>query len=133
MLTHKYHAQPQKTEDGLFASKAELKRWRELCLMQQAGDIRDLVRQPAFPLWTLNLAGHRVPVMIGNRAAKYIADFSYHEREGRYVVEDVKGVDTPMSKLKRATVKASLGIDVTLITKRKPSERTRPARQTARP
>jgi hypothetical protein len=119
MKTQKYHAEPQKTADGYFASKAELKRWRELCLMQQCGDIRDLVRQPSFPLWTMSLAGQRVPVMIGARKAKYIADFSYHEREGHFVVEDVKGVDTPTSKLKRAIVLASLGIDVRLITKRK--------------
>jgi hypothetical protein len=113
---HKFHAQPQKTDDGFFASKAELRRWQALQLRAAAKDIHELTRQPEFPLWTMNLAGQRVPVKIGNREAKYVADFAYHE-DGAYVVEDVKGVDTAMGKLKRAIVKASLGIDVRLITK----------------
>lgn len=127
---HKFHAKPQKTEDGFFASKAELQRWQALQLRAAAKDIRELVRQPEFPLWTMNLAGQRVPVKIGNREAKYVADFAYHE-DGAYIVEDVKGVDTAIGKLKRAIVLASLGINVRVITKggqqwkptRKPSSR----------
>lgn len=125
---HKFFAKPQRTEDGFFASKAELKRWLELKALQAAGEIRALTRQVAFPLWTVNLAGERVPVKLGAREAKYVADFAYHHRDGTYVVEDTKGVDLAIGKLKRAIVLASLGIDVLLNGGQTRAKRRRPGR-----
>ena len=50
------------------------------------------------------------------RRASYIADFKYFtDIEGnRMVVEDVKGMDTPVSRLKRAIVEAQYGIRILL-------------------
>jgi hypothetical protein len=118
-VTHKYHARPQTTEDGFFASKAELRRYRELQLLEKAGTISNLERQPQYALMTIDTAGECVPIVIGKRYAKYVGDFRYTDLDGATVVEDVKGVDTPTSKLKRAIVKASYGIDVQLVSGRK--------------
>lgn len=77
--------------DGIrFDSKAEANRYRELCLLQRAGDISNLECQPRCVLG----AGKRPPV--------YVADFRYIEG-GRLVVEDVKGgkaTQTAVFKLK---------------------------------
>ena len=43
------------------------------------------------------------------RQAKYIADIHYRNKEGEVIVEDVKGMDTPQSKL---MVKAQYCIEV---------------------
>lgn len=83
-----------------FHSKAEKERYVDLLLMEKAGEIRDLKRQVVFEL---------LPTMRGKyrteRAVKYYADFTYYKvnPDGRdeYVVEDVKGVQTDLYKLKR--------------------------------
>lgn len=49
------------------------------------------------------------------RKAYYKADFLYRTSDGEIVVEDSKGLDTPISKLKRAIVSAQYGIDIQLV------------------
>lgn len=70
-----------------FDSKAEANRYSELCLLQRAGVISDLECQPRYVVGT----GKRPPV--------YVGDFAYIE-SGRLIVEDVKGVQTPVFRLK---------------------------------
>lgn len=41
----------------------------------------------------------------------YYADFTYWEK-GKYIVEDKKGVRTPVFNLKKKLLKAILGIDI---------------------
>lgn len=112
MKRHKFHAKPQKTDDGFFASIGEYRRWCELKMLQQAGSIRNLERQVSIPLTTCDPSGSRVPIVVGRREARYVADFAYTEADGRRVYEDFKGAEMPIGKLKRAIVLASLGIDV---------------------
>lgn len=88
---NKYHARKITTEDGVFDSAAELRRWQELKLMARAGIITDLRRQVEYEL---------IPRQPGERACKYKADFVYVER-GAQVVEDVKGVRTKEYIIKR--------------------------------
>ena len=79
--------------DGvLFDSKREAARWRELRLLEQAGEISDLRRQVRYEL---------VPKMPGERPVDYIADFVYRDKDGNEVVEDVKGVRTREYVIKR--------------------------------
>ena len=47
----KYRAVPTVIDGIRFASKAEARRYGELRLLEQAGEIRDLVRQPRFALY----------------------------------------------------------------------------------
>ena len=79
--------------DGVpFDSKREAARWQELRLMERAGEISDLRRQVRYEL---------VPKLPGERPVDYIADFVYRDKDGNNVVEDVKGVRTPVYVIKR--------------------------------
>jgi len=95
-MTNKYHAR-KTTVDGItFDSRAEATRYTELKLLERAGEISSLVLQPEFEL---------IPGYIKNgrkiRAVKYRADFQYTDRNGKTVIEDVKGVCTKEFLLKK--------------------------------
>jgi hypothetical protein len=94
-MYNKYHA--KKTEiDGIeFDSKAEANRYCELKLLQKANKISDLKLQVPFEL---------VPKQKGERAVKYIADFVYLEN-GINIIEDCKGIKTPLYIVKRKLTK----------------------------
>ena len=87
-----------------FDSKAEARRYQDLKLLFRGNEISDLELQPKF-----NLTAH------GKAICRYVADFRYKEN-GNTVVEDVKGIQTPVFKLKRKLFKAQYGFDI-LITK----------------
>lgn len=114
---HKYHAMPT-TVDGIrFASRREARRYRVLKILVRAGQISHLELQPRFPLGTdsapVMLRSRRYPK--GRRAA-YFADFKYRDVwTGDWVIEDAKGIDTPVSRLKRAIVEVQYGIRIVLI------------------
>jgi hypothetical protein len=93
--------------DGVkFASKAEARRYQELCLLCKAGKIRSLVLQPRWPL-----------TIKGELICTYIADFEYYDVEQKkWIVEDVKGWATPVYKLKAKLMHAIHGILVQEIT-----------------
>lgn len=93
--------------DGIyFPSKAEAERWLQLLDLERDGTIEKLERQPAYP------------IRINNKLiCKYIADFRYDIVDDRgavlrTVVEDVKGMMTPVYKLKRKMVEASYGFAI---------------------
>jgi hypothetical protein len=112
----KYNASRAHSSDGKsFASKAERDRYLALKLLEQAGLITELECQPK---WTFPING--VPLMIGNRAVRYTADFRYTDKAtGRVVVEDVKGMMTRDAVLRIAMLKAIHGVDVQLIGKQR--------------
>jgi hypothetical protein len=82
--------------DGIrFASKAEARRYTELCLLEKANKISFLTLQPSYELQpAYRLRGKR------RQAVHYIGDFEYIEN-GNRVVEDVKGFETKDFKLKQ--------------------------------
>jgi len=83
-----------------FDSKAEMRRYLDLRILQRAGKIRDLVLQPSYSIDT----------------GIYTADFRYVDAERRrIVVEDVKGHATDACKL-RLKLMAKLGVLVELVT-----------------
>ncbi len=91
-----------RTVDGhTFHSVREAMRYRELKMLLRSGIIRDLELQKAFPLQVNG-------VKLGN----YISDFYYLDQDGRQVVEDVKGVRTPVYALKAKLVLAIYGLRV---------------------
>lgn len=107
-------------EDGIrFDSKREYLRYKDLKLLERAGEIRDLEVHPKFPI---TIGG--VPIMVSSnqhnkwdRHLTYEADFKYCERQGAWwpvVIEDVKmasGHRTGVYKLKRALMRA-MGYDI---------------------
>jgi hypothetical protein len=91
------------TVDGIrFASKKEAARYGELKLLERAGHIDRLELQPAYQL-----------VVDGIKVGVYKADFRYRDkRSGYFVVEDVKGVRTPVYKLKKKLVEALYAVRI---------------------
>ena len=92
---HKYRA--VRTECGAghsHPSKAEARRCDELHLLQRAGQIHNLEREVAFPVH-----------VNGIKVFTYRGDFAYFNDKER-VVEDVKGVLTPVYRLKKKLVEA---------------------------
>ena len=75
-----------------FDSIKEGRRYSDLLIMQKAGEISNLELQKKFTL---------IPSQRGDdgkvieRAVQYVADFAYLDRDGRQVVEDVKGYRNP--------------------------------------
>lgn len=88
--------------DGIsFMSKREATRYGELKLRERAGKILQLTLQPRFPLF-----------VDGIKVTTYVGDFSYLLPNGRLIVEDSKGCVTPVYRIKRALMKACLGIEI---------------------
>lgn len=104
-----------KTEiDGItFDSKAEAARYYELKLLQRAGMIADLRLQVPFVLAPAVKLDERT-----KPALRYYADFVYF-RDGKQIVEDVKGQRTQVYKIKQHLMKSVHGIDIVEIKKKK--------------
>lgn len=102
---HKYGAIKVKEDGYTFDSKAEFYRYRELLLLQRAGEIQSLRVHPKYEC-----------VVNGILVAKVILDFEYFDVKSKMkVVEDVKGKDTTVSRLKRKLIKAVHDIDVNIV------------------
>ena len=92
---NKYHAVTTHIDGCVFASKKEARRYRVLKQLEERGVITELKLQPAYVLLdAFQHAGKTV------KAIRYIADFEY-QQEGKTIIEDVKGVETDVFKLKR--------------------------------
>ncbi len=104
MKRSKYNAVKTAVDGITFASKAEAKRYGELKLLERACQIANLKLQPVYEC-----------VVNGKLVCKYVADFRYTTPYG-FTVEDVKGMKTPVYRLKKKLVEALHGITITEIT-----------------
>lgn len=104
----KYGNRKVKADGIVFDSVREAKRYKELRLLEQAGEIRQLQRQVKYIL----IPAQREPDTIGPRGGvhkgklieherSYVADFVY-EQNGETIVEDAKGFKTDVYLLKKA-------------------------------
>lgn len=95
---HKYSAQATACGYGHeHPSKKEARRCADLHLLERAGEISELEREPVF-FFTVN---GRVLTHDRGRRACYTPDFRYRRRDGQLVVEDSKGMrvrDWPLRK-----------------------------------
>ena len=83
--------------DGIkFDSAKEAKRYKELLILQKAGEIYEIELQPPF---ILQEAYKRLGKSI--RPIIYRADFRVYWKDGRVQVIDTKGYMTPEYKLKK--------------------------------
>ena len=80
-----------------FDSKKECRRYQDLELLLRAGEISDLRCQ--------------VPFLLAG-GVRYIADFVYYDKEKNVVVEDAKGMQTDVYKLKKKLFKERYGFDI---------------------
>ena len=93
-MQSKYKNKKTQVDMYVFDSAKEAKRYKELKLLERAGEISNLELQPRFLLQESFRKNGRVYRMI-----EYIADFQYIEN-GKTIVEDVKGIQTDVFKLK---------------------------------
>ena len=114
----KYHSEKVTIDGDTFDSRREARRWTELKLLQQAGEIKDLRRQVKFVLIPTQRAvdtrGPKGGVIKGKvleREVAYIADFVYIE-DGKTVVEDTKGMKTKDYIIKRKLMRFVYGIGI---------------------
>ncbi len=98
----KYNNVKVKDDGHTFDSQKEHRRYCELKLLQLGNEISGLELQP------------RYRIAIGEKViCTYVADFKYFDnRTGEHVTEDVKGVRTPVYKLKKKLMAAVHNIDV---------------------
>lgn len=99
----KYGAKKMEADGRIFASKREARRYVALALMESAGEIADLRCQVRYDLYG---QGGLLRSPSGRRL-QYVADFVY-ESDGKTVIEDVKGMRTPLYRLKWSLM-ASMG------------------------
>jgi len=82
--------------DGIkFDSLLEMRRYKELVILRDLGEIRNLELQPKFLLQ--DKFRHEGK---GIRAIHYVADFKYI-RGNTVIVEDAKGMETDVYKIKK--------------------------------
>jgi len=105
--------------DGIeFDSRKEAARYKELKLLEAAGEISNLERQVKFVL----IPTQREPDFVGVRGGikkgkviekecSYLADFVYI-RDGEVIVEDTKGIRTKDYIIKRKLMLYLLGIRI---------------------
>lgn len=93
----KYNNKKIEIDGHTFDSLAEGRRYVVLRGKNIAGEITDLQMQVPFPLST----------------GKYIADFTYYDHNGNYIVEDTKGFKTKEYKMKKSLMLTELNITIT--------------------
>lgn len=91
---NKYRNKKTQIDMYVFDSIAESRRYKELVLLERAGKITELQLQPKFLLQESFRKNGKT-----YRKIEYMADFMYEEN-GKIVVEDVKGKETEVFKLK---------------------------------
>jgi len=99
-MANKYNAKKVRLDGLTFDSKAEARRYQELKLLEQAGEISDLEIHPRYEI-----------IINGVKVCNYIADFRYMS-DGEQVVEDVKGVKTAVYRLKNKLMLAVHNIEI---------------------
>lgn len=91
---NKYRNKKVIVDDYIFDSIQESKRYEELKLLLKANKIQNLELQPHFLLQESFKKNGKT-----YRKIEYIADFKY-EQEEQVIVEDVKGIQTDVFKIK---------------------------------
>lgn len=90
----KYNNKKIQVDMYVFDSIAESRRYKELKLLERAGEITELTLQPRFLLQEAFRKNGK-----SYRKIEYIGDFMYFQ-DGKYIVEDVKGIQTDVFKIK---------------------------------
>lgn len=120
-MKRKYHNK-KVTFDGFeFDSKKEMYRYIRLKSMQEEGLISDLRMQVPYEIIPAVYEEEKVQLKTKvktvtkcvQRAAYYLADFVYKDKDGKEIVLDTKGFRTKEYLLKKKMMRAFLGITIT--------------------
>lgn len=92
---NKYNNTPTEVANIRFDSKKEANRYNELMAMQKASQIKNLKLQHTFTLQEQfkTTEGELI------KSIKYVADFTYTDADGNFVIEDVKSAATKENKV----------------------------------
>lgn len=104
----KYHSRKITIDGMTFDSIKEAKRYRDLSLLQRAGEISDLRTQVKYTL----VPSQKKPSGGTERPVTYTADFVYKDKAGREIVEDSKGMRTQQYIIRRKLMLWVHGIEV---------------------
>ena len=99
----KYHAVKTTVDNITFASKREAHYYLIYKRLEELGKITDLKLQPKFPF-----------IYNNKKMFTYIADFSYTDEFGTHII-DVKGVSTPIFKLKKKLIESQYKIEIEVV------------------
>lgn len=91
----KYKNKKTQVDMYLFDSVLEAKRYKQLALLERAGEIKNLKLQVPFLLQESFRKNGKT-----YRKIEYMADFVYEEK-GKTIVEDTKGIKTDVFKIKQ--------------------------------
>lgn len=105
----KYRNEPTVIGNEKYRSKREARRHQDLLNLQTFGRISELRREVPF---VLAPKVHIIGELRARPAVRYVADFIYITKDGRRVVEDAKGMSTPVYRLKKHLMKTVHDIDV---------------------
>lgn len=95
---HKFRNIPTEVGHAKFMSKKEARHWEELLLAKRAGSLLFALRQVPF---------HH------SSGVRYVVDFVEFWANGDVRFVDVKGVQTPMYKVKKKMIEAEFPIQIT--------------------
>ena len=119
-MRRKYGNKKAKASGKVFDSRRERSRYYTLQVLEKAGEISDLRMQVPFEIIPavyetvevqLKTKTKQVQKLV-QRAAHYVADFVYKDKDGNMVVEDSKGFRTKEYLLKKKMMRAFLGITI---------------------
>lgn len=119
-MRSKYGNKKAKANGKVFDSKKERSRYYTLQALEKAGEISDLRMQVPFEIIPavyetvevqLKTKTKQVQKLV-QRAAHYVADFVYKDKDGNEVVCDAKGFRTKEYELKKKMMRAFLGITI---------------------
>jgi hypothetical protein len=100
---NKFRAVKTTIDNIIFDSKMESYHYLILKQLADSGKVSNLEIHPKFPIYIKN-----------KLVCKVILDFAYDDDIGTHYI-DVKGMDTPISRLKRKMVEAEYDITVEVI------------------
>lgn len=121
---NKYNSKKVVIDGMVFDSKKEARRYNQLKIMENAGQIYNLDRQHKFILIPAQYEqadeyytkgekkGQRKKGKIIERECAYYADFIYQTKDGKLIVEDTKGVRTKDYVIKRKLMLYVYGIRI---------------------
>lgn len=102
----KYFSKKVKNEHGVFDSQTEYGRFLYLKHLEDIGDISNLTQQVRFEIipklvkYEPKVLKTKVKMIsrVDEKAAHYTCDFTYMERGGKFVIEEVKTKGTMMAR-----------------------------------
>ena len=104
MRFSKYKAVKTIVDGFTFASKLEAKYYQIYSAMENAGAIKNLKMQTSLPFF-----------FEGKKIFTYKPDFEYDDVDGKHHYIDVKGVFTPVFRLKKKLIEAQYKIEIEIV------------------